>query len=278
MKIWVITKKTGILLAIVIISVLALVLIGRGRAITVSNPQRDLPIYSVRLPENEKRVAISFDAAWGNEDTQQLIDILAKHNVKATFFVVGGWVDNFPESVKALSDAGHEVMNHSNTHPHMTQLSPDKMKEEVESCSEKIEKVTGVKPTLFRAPYGDYNNDVVRTMREAGYFTVQWDVDSLDWKDLSANEICERVLTKTKPGSIILFHNAAKHTPEALPTILEKLQEDGYEIVPISQLILKENYAIDQAGTQYSTSETPESSAAPSASPDTASPAPTQAQ
>ncbi len=115
--------------------------------------------------------------AWGNEDTQQLIDILEKYKVKATFFVVGEWVDKFPESVKALSDAGHEVMNHSDSHPHMTQISKDKMKEEVEKCNEKIQKITGKTPTLFRAPYGDYNNDVVQTVRDCGCYTIQWDVE-----------------------------------------------------------------------------------------------------
>ena len=252
MKIWVISKKTGIIFAILLVTILSLVYIGQSDVVSVSKQQRDLPIYCVDKGE-EKVISISFDAAWGNEDTQQLIDILDKYQVKATFFVVGGWVDNFPESVKALSDAGHEVMNHSNTHPHMTQLSKEKMKEELETCSQKIESVTGVKPTLFRAPYGDYNNDVVQAMREAGCYTIQWDVDSLDWKDLPASEITQRVTGKVKPGSIVLFHNAAKHTPEALPGILEKLQGEGYQFVPISQLIYTQDYAVDQAGKQYST-------------------------
>lgn len=250
MKIWVIRKKSIFLCMLGVLILLSFLCIGKNDALTVSKTQRDLPIYCVDKGD-EKVISISFDAAWGNEDTQQLIDILNKYQVKATFFVVGGWVDNFPESVKALSDAGHEVMNHSDSHPHMTQISKEKMKEEVEACNEKIEKVTGKRPTLLRAPYGDYNNDVVQTVRECGCFTIQWDVDSLDWKDLSAAEITKRVTEKVKPGSIVLFHNAALHTPEALPGILEKLQGEGYQIVPISQLIYKENYSIDQAGMQH---------------------------
>lgn len=117
--------------------------------------------------------------AWGNEDTQQLIDILAEDNIKATFFVVGEWVDKYPESVKALSDAGHEVMNHSSTHPHMTELSCDQMVAEVQECNEKIEKITGSCPTLFRPPYGDYNDSVVSTLRSIDMYTIQWDVDRL---------------------------------------------------------------------------------------------------
>ncbi len=256
MKIFVISKKTGILCALAVVLVMSLIYIGKGESLMVAGGTRDLPIYCVQKPEDEKVVALSFDAAWGNEDTGKLIEIMDKYKVKTTFFVVGGWVDKFPESVKQLSDAGHEIMNHSNTHPHMTQISVEKMKEEVQKCDEKIKNITGVKPTLFRAPYGDYNNDVIQAMRETGHFTIQWDVDSLDWKNLSPNEICDRVLNKVKPGSIVLFHNAALHTPEALPTIIESLQKDGYKIVPVSEIILKENFKIDNTGMQIPTVET----------------------
>lgn len=160
-----------------VLLLISLLYIGKERTIEVANTAKDLPIYCVDKGD-EKIVALSFDAAWGNEDTQTLIDILNKYNVKTTFFVVGGWVDNFPDSVKALSDAGHEIMNHSNTHPHMTQLSAEKMKEEVSACDEKIRNITGVTPILFRAPYGDYNNQVVQTMRETNHYTIQWDVEA----------------------------------------------------------------------------------------------------
>ncbi|MEE1013792.1 MAG: polysaccharide deacetylase family protein [Clostridia bacterium] len=249
MKIWIISKKTGIICVVVLMVLLCLLCVGRNQAITVSKPQRDLPIYCVDKGD-EKVLSISFDAAWGADDTMNLIDILGKYDVKATFFVVGSWVDEFPDAVKALSDAGHEIMNHSNSHPHMTQISKEKMKEEVETCNQKIEAITGRKPNLFRAPYGDYNNDVVQAVRECGSYTIQWDVDSLDWKNLSAQEITKRVTEKVKPGSIVLFHNAALHTPEALPGIIEKIQSDGYKFVPISELIYTENYQIDQTGKQ----------------------------
>ncbi len=249
MKIWVIGKQNGLILLSLIVLVVLSLSIGKHEAITVSGAKRDLPIYCVDKGE-EKVASISFDAAWGNEDTEQLIEILEKYKVKATFFVVGEWVDKYPESVRALSDAGHEVMNHSNTHPHMTKLSKEKMRQELTECNNKIEAVTGKKPNLFRAPYGDYNNDVVGTMRECGAYTIQWDVDSLDWKDLSASEIHKRVTDKVKPGSIVLFHNAAKHTPEALPSIIETLQADGYSLIPISQIIYTDNYEIDSNGKQ----------------------------
>ena len=179
------------------------------------------PIYSVQ--RDDRVVSLSFDAAWGNEDTQMLIDILNKYNVHATFFVVGEWVDKYPESVKALADAGNEVMNHSSTHPHMAQLSAEQIQTEVNTCADKIEAVTGTRPTLFRCPYGEYNDTVVSTINGLGMHVIQWDVDSLDWKGLSSDEITSRVLTRVQPGSIVLFHNAAEHTPEALAGITEKL-------------------------------------------------------
>ena len=254
MKIWVITKGRGVVILIAFVVAITMISLVKTESVAVSGKARDLPIYCVDKGE-EKIASISFDAAWGNEDTEQLIKILGEFDVKATFFVVGEWVDKYPESVKALSDAGHEIMNHSNTHPHMTKLSKEKMKKELTECNNKIEAVTRVKPTLFRAPYGDYNNEVIQTIRECGCYTIQWDVDSLDWKDLSAGEITKRVTERLAPGSIVLFHNAAKNTPEALPQILTKVREEGYTLVPISQLIYTENYKIDNSGRQINCEE-----------------------
>ena len=222
-------------------------------AVDASASQRQLPIYCVQ--RDQKLVSISFDAAWGNEDTQQLIDILGRYQVKATFFVVGTWVDKYPESVKALHEAGHEVMNHSNTHAHYPQLSAEEIVADLNACNDKIERITGVRPTLVRLPYGDYDDNAVRAVRALGMEPIQWDVDSLDWKEISAEEITQRVTEKVQPGSIVLFHNAALHTPEALPAILETLIQDGYTFVPISQLILggeyNTDYIIDHTGRQY---------------------------
>ena len=266
MKIWVINKRVGILILVLAVGLFGLVVAGRSRAIYVSNQNRDLPIYCVDKDQNDKKISISFDAAWDNSDSEHIKEILGERNIRTTFFVVGDWVDKYPETVKSLSDAGHEIMNHSDSHPHMTEISKEEMAEELNKCSDKIEEVTGVRPTLFRPPYGDYNNDVVGVARENGYYTIQWSVDSLDWKDLSASEICSRVLKDIQPGSIVLFHNAAKHTPEALPTLLDQLIADGYEIVPISELIMTENYTIDPSGMQISTEATGDD---PANSPDT---------
>lgn len=210
---------------------------------------RELPIYCV--DRDNKCVSLTFDAAWGNEDTQTLIDILAKYNVKATFFVVGAWVDKYPESVKALQKAGHEVMSHSNDHAHFSALNENQIVDNLTKCNEKIAKVTGVTPTLFRCPYGEYDDHVINAVNSMGMTAIQWNVDSLDWKGISASEIKQRVLTKVVPGSIVLFHNAAENTPEALPAIIEGLIADGYDIVPVSELLLKDDYQIDHTGMQY---------------------------
>lgn len=217
-------------------------------AVNTAATPRQLPIYCVQ--RDQKMLSVSFDAAWGNEDTQQLIDILGRYNIKATFFVVGDWVDRYPESVKALHDAGHEIMNHSNTHAHLPQLSAQQITDDLNTCNDKIEAITGVRPTLMRPPYGDYDDNSIRAIRAMGMEPIQWDVDSLDWKDLSAADITKRVTNKVCPGSIVLFHNAALHTPEALPGIIECLLSEGYTFVPISQLILTGEYTIDHTGRQ----------------------------
>ena len=246
MRFFIITKKHLMLAVCVFLCVCAVVF---GSANIFATNERLLPIYCVET--DKKQIAISFDAAWGNDDTQQLIDILKEYEVPATFFVVGAWVDKYPESVKALSDAGHQIQNHSNTHPHMPQLSKDQIKNEIESCNQKIEAITGVCPTLLRPPYGDYDNALIQTMDELKMYTIQWDVDSLDWKENATPEsICNRVTKKVKNGSIVLFHNDADHTPEALPNILKCLKDEGYEFVFISDLIYKDNYEIIHDGTQ----------------------------
>lgn len=217
-------------------------------AVTAAGSARQLPIYCVDRSDNT--VSISFDAAWGNEDTQTLIDILAQYGVKTTFFVVGEWVEKYPESVKALHEAGHEIMNHSDHHDHYNALSAQEIIADVESCNDKIAAITGVRPTLIRCPYGEYDDHVIAAIRSIGMEPIQWDVDSLDWKDLSASEITRRVTGKVQSGSICLFHNAALHTPEALPAILDFFQSSGYRVVPISQLILTGEYYMDHTGKQ----------------------------
>lgn len=234
----------GLVLAVILI----FWVVSSPAIVGASSTTRQLPVYSVQ--RDDKVVALSFDAAWGNEDTQTLIDILDKYDIHATFFVVGDWVDKYPESVKALSDAGNEVMNHSSHHAHFSQLNDSEIVSDITACNEKIAAVTGETPVLFRCPYGEYDDHVISAVNVMGMTAVQWDVDSLDWKGISADEIKSRVLKNISPGSIVLFHNAAENTPQALPGIIESLIADGYRIVPISQMLLSGDYTIDHTGRQ----------------------------
>lgn len=171
--------------------------------------------------------------------------------MKSTFFLVGQWVDNFPDSVKEIAQRGHDIGNHSNTHPYMTQLNVSKMGEEICECNKKVEELTGTVPTLFRAPYGDYNNNVVSSVKENDMYCVQWDVDSLDWKDPSPQQIVDNVVKKIKNGSIVLLHNGATNTPEALPKVIDAIRAEGYEIVPISEIIPDGEYSVDSNGMMH---------------------------
>lgn len=220
---------------------------------TAAASDRIIPIYNVDT--DKKQVSISFDAAWGNEQTQALLDTLEKYNIKTTFFLVGQWVNKYPDSVKAISDAGHDIGNHSSTHSHMPKLTAEAITKEIEDCNNAVEEITGKSPTLFRAPYGDYNNCVVSCVKDLSMYCVQWNIDSLDWKDLPADQICARIKKGLCPGSIILLHNGAKHTPEALPQIIECIESEGYEIVPISELLLKGEYKTDGAGKMIAADE-----------------------
>ena len=174
--------------------------------------EKELPIYCV---EKEKpQISISFDAAWGNDDTASLLATLKKHKVKATFFMTGGWIEKYPDDVKAIAAGGHDLGNHSENHKQMSQLSAAQCKEEIMKPHDKVKKLTGKDMILFRPPYGDYNDTLIRVCRENKYYPIQWDVDSLDWKDYDAATIIRRV-TEHKHlgnGSIILCHNGGKHT------------------------------------------------------------------
>lgn len=216
----------------------------------VAKTERLLPIYCVET--DKPQIAISFDAAWGADDTDRLLEILDENDVKTTFFMCGYWVDKYPDEVLKIAEAGHDLGNHSATHPHMSQLTKEQIKEELTTAGNKVKELTGVEMDLFRAPFGEYTNDVISAAEEYGYYTVQWDIDSLDWKEFGTEAEIKQVLDHKHlgNGSIILFHNDAKYTPEALDTIIKGLKEKGYEIVPISELIIRDNYTMNSEGRQ----------------------------
>lgn len=210
---------------------------------------RMLPIYSVN--NNRKQVAITFDAAWTDSNVDELIKIMKQYNVKSTVFAVGEWADKYPEAVKKLSKAGHEIGNHSNAHKHLDSLNDQQFISDTKLCNQKIEKLTGKKVSLYRGPYGEYNNNTVKAIESLGMYYIQWDCDSLDWKpNYTVEMIASSAVKNVKSGSIILLHIGAKHTSEALPMILSKLQSEGYEFVTVSRLIYKKNYTIDNTGMQ----------------------------
>lgn len=219
-------------------------------SVTTSVNGRDLPIYCVQT--EKPQIALTFDAAWGNEDTADILSILKKHDVNVTFFMTGGWVDSYPEDVKAILAAGHDLGNHSENHKNMSQLSTNEMKTELQLVHEKVKALTGYEMFLFRPPYGDYSNEVVQTATSLGYYSIQWDVDSLDWKDYGVSSIIDTVTNHKHlgNGSIILCHNGAKYTAAALDELITTLKDKGYEFVRVSDLICRGEFTMNTEGRQ----------------------------
>lgn len=213
--------------------------------------EKELPIYCVKT--DKKQIALTFDGAWGNEDTSTLLDILERQGVTATFFFTGGWISKYPDDVKTILSKGHEVGNHSESHKQMSKLSKEQCKEEIQIVHDKVKELTGLEMKVFRPPFGDYNDTVIQAANELGYHVIQWDVDSLDWKDYGCDSILHTVTNHKHlgNGSIILMHNGAKYTKEALEEMIVCLKEKGFEFVKVSDLIYKENYKMDHEGRQY---------------------------
>ena len=236
-----------VLLAVIVVLVVMLCLRlevpQRVMQVVAAPEERLVPIYYVET--EEKKIAISFDASWGAERTEQLLETLRDEGIKTTFFLTGFWVEKYPEMVEKIAKEGHEIGNHTYSHPHLNNLGEKEIEKEVQKVHDMIEKLTEVAPTLFRPPFGEYSNKVIKVLDKMGYKTIQWSVDSLDWKDLSSEEITNRVLSGLHDGAIVLFHNNGKHTAHALPAIIQGAREKGYTIVPISELIYHDNYTID---------------------------------
>ncbi len=209
---------------------------------------RSLPIYSVERDDN--KVALSFDCAWGVDSTDAILACLGEKKVHVTFFTVQFWAEKYPEYLKKISEQGHEVGTHSATHSYMSRLSQTEIEAELKNSSAAIEQITGKSVELFRPPYGDYDNLLIDTSNAMGLYPIQWDVDSLDWKDLSASDIAARIVARTRSGSIILMHNNGLHTAEALPIVIDTLRANGFDFVPIGELIYRENFTIDATGRQ----------------------------
>lgn len=218
-------------------------------ATTVLAVKRELPVYCVEREDNV--ITVSFDASWGGDQTLRILDLLDEYNAKATFFLVGIWVDKYPELVKEIAARGHEIGNHSDSHPEMSKLSKEQIIRELDGCSDKIEALTGQRPTSFRPPYGDYDNEVVTVARSEGYEVVQWSIDSLDWKNKGVDDLIRRATKNVQKGDIILFHNDSKYILDALPTILKTYQQQGFTMIPAREILLEGETTIDVQGKQH---------------------------
>lgn len=219
-----------------------------AQILPTSSSERALPIYNVKTEEN--KVALTMNCAWSADDIDRILETLEKNEVKITFFIVGEWAEKYPEAVKKIYEAGHEIGTHSNTHPHVEQLSAEKNLEEIKLGIEKLQKITGEQTRLYRTPYGEYNDIVINTARENGYYTIQWNIDTLDYKGLTGDEMWGRIKEKLQKGSIILTHNGTEHTADSLDMLLKNIKTNGYQVTTVSDLIYKDNYIIDNNGTQ----------------------------
>lgn len=208
-----------------------------------------LPVYSVDTKEN--KVALTINCAWNAEDIDLILETLSKNEVKATFFVVGDWVAKFPDAVKKIYESGNEIANHSESHAHVNNLNYDKNVEEITKCSDRIKTITGNITTLYRGPYGEYNNTVVKASQDNNHIMIQWNIDSLDYKGLTGEQMWDRIKSKLEKGSIILMHNGTENTALSLDMIIKNIKQKGYELVTVSDLIYKENYTIDNNGIQH---------------------------
>ena len=152
---------------------------GKTAIQTSAKTQKLLPIYNVQT--EEKKIAFTMNCAWNADDIDLILKTLEENNTKITFFMVGDWIDKFPEAVKKIHDAGHEIASHSDTHPHVNNLSYEENIDEVEKSNDKIEKITGQRTKIYRAPYGEYNDTVIKAATDKGYYTIQWSLDTLDY-------------------------------------------------------------------------------------------------
>ena len=232
----------------ILLSLFSIVLFLIASLSPTAEEERLLPIYSVET--DEKVVSVTFDSAWTAEDIPLILDALKKHNCRATFFVVGSWAEKYPDCVKLIHNSGHEIAGHSYNHAHYNSLSSNELTSDMDKCDSVIKGITGEVLPIFRAPYGEYNNTVVSAALDSGRTLIQWDIDSLDWKDLSYEDMAKRILPNLKNGSVILFHNGTKHTASSLDMLLSAIEEKGFTFKSICEMIYKDNYEIDHTGRQ----------------------------
>lgn len=235
-------------ITVVFLLVIATSMKGENTVETSTNNSKLLPIYNVQTEEN--KVAFTMNCAWNADDIDIILETLKNNDVKITFFMVGDWIDKFPEVVQKISKEGHEIASHSNTHPHVNNLTYEQNVEEIEKSNDKIQKITGSRTKLYRAPYGEYNNTVIKSATDKGYFPIQWNLDTLDYTGITGEEMWNRIKDKIKAGDIVLSHNGTKNTAKSLDMLIKNIKQKGLKVVTVSELIYKENYTINVNGTQ----------------------------
>ena len=254
MRFHVIKGKNLLLAALLVIwGAVLIFVVGFTANKVASAKQRQTPVYSVA--REDKAIALSFDVAWGDETTDAVLSVLKDADIRATFFFVGSFVKQYPESVSRIVNAGHEIADHSMTHADPKKLTYEENLREIDDCAEVLQAVTGVRPRLFRAPSGAYTDDLLAAAESLGMTTVQWSADSLDWKYTDRDRVLRRLLPDVAPGGILLFHLGKAVTVEVLPEIIDTLKKEGYTFVPVGELLLKGDTYVDGNGVQRKANE-----------------------
>jgi peptidoglycan-N-acetylglucosamine deacetylase len=236
--------------AFVILAISCVYAIGGGfRQLNVFlNTQAEIPIYSVET--SDKKLALTFDISEGMDYTDEIIKVLDNHKVKATFFLVGSWIDKNPGTVKKLFDKGYQIENHSDMHQHMIKQNKNQNRSEIKNCYEKIEKITGVGSSFFRVPFGEYNSNIMKIINEEKHIAVQCDINAMNINTNGNDLTYENIIKTADKGSIILMNNSSDQISVVLDKVINKLQVQGYKMVKLSDLIYKDNYYIDHLGRQ----------------------------
>lgn len=259
-RIWILNRKTGFTCCLIAILLISFLYISQNKSVFTNCKERLLPICCVENPQEEKIIAFSFDTSNMPEKTEEILEILKRNKIKSTFFIVGKLCENNPDLVKKIQDGAHEIGNHSYAHPDFTKLSSQEIENEIKTCGDKIKEITGISPTLFRFPYGAYNNEALNTAKALGYHAIQWDIDTEDWlerknshgsKDIKS-EILNKISKNSSTAHIVLMHTSSRATVACLDKTIQEIKSKNYKIVPISEILLKENYEIDALGKQIS--------------------------
>lgn len=238
-------KLVWIVLGAVWLAVLVLIVVLTATK-AVGGKAKRVPVY--RVAREDQKIALTFNCAWGDETTDGVLDILKDNGIKATFFFVGTFAEDYPESVRKIVNAGHEPGNHSMRHRDPAGQSAAELRADMAECSDLIFSLTGVKPKLYRAPSGAYTDAAVETAEALGMTAVQWSADSIDWKNPTPAEITARVLKRASPGGIVLFHLGKENTLAALPDVLSALRAQGYEFCTVGELLLNGETFVDEEG------------------------------